>query len=355
MNSIPDHASPPAMRTRSLINLLVLLIIHSLLGPTNVSAMKDPMLDKVVTAMLTMQRLSWEHATAAQSLYELGEYDLAELMARESALRQKKSGAYDDGYPTDTCAIGEVMVRVGERTQDEDILQAIEKNRNYIKNTLRRAKDGTILHTPEANEVWIDSMYMAPPALAAMGEFDDAVRQIRGMHERLWDNKSQLFHHQYSEDTKSIKGSKLWGVGNGWALMGMARTIRQLPDEYTKEKKEIIGYFKAALDGCLATIRPDGLTHFILTDPSTFVDSGAAPAFAYAVYRGIENGWLPKKKYFEKAEFIRKAVRAKVDEHGFLQDACGLPYWENQSRSVETQSFLILMEAARNDLLKSKK
>jgi hypothetical protein len=330
------------------LTILVLLAVCSRTAAQETS--NDPLLQSVITATLTMQRLSWEHATAAQALYELGRFDLAGLMARDSALRQRPDGAYDGGSPTDVCAIGEVMVRMGDRLQDEGLRQAVAKNRHFMLQTARRAPDGTLYHVAQRNEIWVDSLFMAPPVLAAMGEFEAAIANVRGIRRRLWNPEARLFHHQWDDEAKSLKNAALWGVGNGWALMGMLRTAALLPPKYATEKKEIVDAFRAALDGCLRHLRPDGLTHYLLPNTTTFVDSGAPCTIAYSIYRAIQYGWIPRAEYLGKAELIRQAVRAKVDTNGFLQDACGLPGFRTQSRSVETQGFFILMEAARRDL-----
>jgi hypothetical protein len=42
--------------------------------------------------MLAMQRDAWEQGTAAQALLEMGENDLAVLMAKEAVVRQLEDG-----------------------------------------------------------------------------------------------------------------------------------------------------------------------------------------------------------------------------------------------------------------------
>ena len=310
----------------------------------------DPLLDSVITAMLTMQRLSWEHAAAAQALHDLGELKLATLMAEESALRQLPSGRYDRGSTTDVCAIGQVMALCAARLNDDTLQKALEKNRNFMKTEAKRAADGTLFHTDKGDTIWVDSMYMAPPVLAAMGEYEMAIQQVRGIRKRLWNKEKKLFHHIYNEERRTFENPKLWGVGNGWAVMGMTRTTLQLPPRYAQEKREFVQYIRASIDGFLHHQRDDGLSHFVLDESDTFVDTGAPMCFAYAIYMGIDQGWLDRAAYLPEAEKIRAAACAKVDGHGFVQDACGLPGYKTQSRSVETQSFFIHMEAARRVL-----
>ena len=49
-------------------------------------------MNKVVLAMLSMQRATWEQGVAMQALLELGEKELVILMARDAVLRQSDDG-----------------------------------------------------------------------------------------------------------------------------------------------------------------------------------------------------------------------------------------------------------------------
>ena len=72
----------------------------------------------------------------------------------------------------------------------------------------------------------------------------------------------------------------------------MTRVIRALPATMKSDKEKIAGYVRELLDACLKFQRPDGLFHDVLDDPSTFVETNAGQMFAYAIYRGVEGGWL---------------------------------------------------------------
>jgi rhamnogalacturonyl hydrolase YesR len=115
------------------------------------------------------------------------------------------------------------------------------------------------------------------------------------------------------------------------------------------EKKKLMGYVKAIIDGCLAHMRNDGLFHNIVDDPGTFVETNLAQMLAYAIYRGIKGGWI-EKSYKEHADKMRAAAKAKVDSLGLVQGVCGSPEFDHPGTATEGQVFHILMEVAYHEM-----
>lgn len=104
-------------------------------------------------------------------------------------------------------------------------------------------------------------------------------------------------------------------------------------------------YGKEVIDGCLAYQRPDGLFHDIIDDSNSFVETNLAQMLAFSIYTGIKAGWLDLT-YKEKADSMRLAARAKTDEYGIVQGACGSPNFDRSGTSTEAQSFFLMMESA---------
>jgi len=102
---------------------------------------------------------------------------------------------------------------------------------------------------------------------------------------------------------------------------------------------------KELLDGCLAHQRPDGLFNNDVDNPSSFVETNLAAMLAYAIYESVRGGWLPES-YLARADQMRAAVRAKMDQFGFVQGVAGAPHFDRPGVSAEGQAFFILMEAA---------
>ena len=166
-----------------------------------------------------MQRYSWEQGVAAQAFLELGEADTAILLARDAVQRQHADGRLaclrDSDGVTDPAANGEAVFVAARRTQDPVLQVGFESMLHYLMETAPRAADGTLFHVLDANEVWVDSMYMAPPFLAVAGQLDDAIRQIHGIRRRLWNPEAKLYAHIWNEDLNVLTRSAHWGVGIG--------------------------------------------------------------------------------------------------------------------------------------------
>jgi rhamnogalacturonyl hydrolase YesR len=222
----------------------------------------------------------------------------------------------------------------------------------YLLDRAPRSDSGTIYHTLDAPQIWIDSMYMAPPFLAVAGHYDEAVRQVKGIRNALWNPSKRLFAHMWDAEKETFVREAFWGVGNGWAAAGMTRVAKALPDNMQAEKNELKGYCKQVIDGCLAHIRPDGLFHNIVDQTDSFVETNLSQMLAYCIFRGVEGKWLDKS-YLDHAHKMRCAAHSKVDTNGYVQGVCGAPSFNSPGRATEGQAFFLLMEASYRDCQES--
>ncbi|MGF7141354.1 glycoside hydrolase family 88 protein [Roseimarinus sediminis] len=318
-------------------------------SPKSNTAADSKLTEKVTTAMLSMQRASWEQGVALQALLESGNTRLALLLAREAVLRQSDEGRlavlYSDNGVTDPAASGEAVFVLGKTNNDPQLNAAHKKMLNYLLNKAPKTPEGILHHTLNSPEIWIDSMYMAPPYLCVAGHAEEAIKQVEGIRNYLWNEKEQLYSHRYHVAEQRFIIEKFWGVGNGWAIAALARIIDQLPESMSSERKRMIGYAKQNIDGCLKYLRPDGLFHDIVDDPGSFIETNLSQMIAYGLFCGLKSKWL-SEDYLDAALQMRKAAHAKVDEWGYVQDVCGAPWFDTPGRATEGQAFFLLMEAA---------
>jgi rhamnogalacturonyl hydrolase YesR len=250
---------------------------------------------------------------------------------------------------TDPAANGEAVLFAAQVTGDTQLHTAAENMLNYLLNLAPKTEKGTLYHITTKPQVWIDSMYMAPPFLVVAGHPQEAVKQIEGFRDLLWRPEKDLFAHIWDDGKNAFEREDCWGVGNGWAAAGMARVIRALPEDMLNEKQRLVNYVQAVLDGCLAHQREDGLFHDVVDDPSSFIETNLAQMLAYTIYRGVAGGWL-QATYLEAADRMRGAAHGKVDKYGLVQDVCGAPSFDHPGVAPEGQAFFLLMEAAYHDL-----
>jgi unsaturated rhamnogalacturonyl hydrolase len=309
---------------------------------------------EVKRALLAMQRHSWEQGVAAQAFLEMGETDLVVLMAKEAVLRQREDGRLgvvgSDGAVTDPAANGEAVLHAARLTGDPALQAAGERMLDYLLREAPRTAEGTLHHLTTRPQVWVDSMYMAPPFIAVAGHPQEAVRQIEGCRKLLWQPEKRLFAHIWDEGRQAFERADAWGVGNGWAAAGMARVIRALSalPGMGEERVRLVAYVRELLDGCLAHQRRDGLFHDVVDDGATFVETNLAQMLAYTIYRGTAEGWLDAP-YRPHADRMRQAAHEQVDEFGLVQGVCGAPRFDRPGTAPEGQAFFLLMEAAYRD------
>ncbi|MDO9547402.1 MAG: glycoside hydrolase family 88 protein [Candidatus Marinimicrobia bacterium] len=299
-------------------------------------------LEKVTSAMLSMQRASWEHGVAAQAMLETGNDKMVYLMAKEAVLRQLEDGrfsvVYSDNGNTDPGCVGEAVLRAYQRYGDDELKTGIDKMLKYFLNKAPRAEDGTLFHTLDSPEIWSDSFFMCPPFLTACGKYKEALAQIDGIRKVLWNQYHKLFSHRWHCVDKKFINHRFWGGGNGWAAASFCRILKMLPEEMKSEKNRLAGYLQELLDGCLPNMRKDGLFHDYINEPETFVETNLAQMLAYSIFRAVKGGWLPES-YLKSAEKMRTAAYAQIDENGYVTGVCGAPYFETPGRSTEGQAF----------------
>ena len=318
--------------------------------------MDNQKVKQVSQVLLSMQRYSWEQGVTAQAFLELGETNLAVLLARDTVQRQGSDGRlalmHDKEGVTDPAANGEALLVAARVTKDPVLQAGLQAMLNYLIKTAPRAADGTIFHVTGAAEVWVDSMYMAPPFLAVAGEVDEAIRQIQGIKRRLWNPYARLYAHIWNDELNALTRSAHWGVGNGWVAAGITRVIRTLMETRAapQERQILENHVKEVIDGCLAHQREDGLFNDVVDQPETFIETNLSQMLAYSIYRGIAGGWLPFA-YKESADKMRTAVYQKVDDSGYVRGVCAAPTFDRAGTAPEGQAFFLLMEAAWKETL----
>lgn len=303
---------------------------------------------QATAAAMAMQRRDWEQGILAQALMEAGNREAVILLTKAAMVQRTPDGRLGvvvSGSPTDPAMGGAAYAQAAEWTADPEIRAAVDGLLAWIRTGAPRSADGILYHVFGAPEIWSDGFNGAPPFLAAMGHYDEALAQIEGFRQRLWNPEKRLLAHIWDDGKRQFKDGNFWGGGNGWAAAGLARVLRSLPHERRDGRERLAVFAHELIDGCLAHQRPDGLFHNVIDRPETFVETNLAQMLAYAVYEGVSAGWLPAA-YRTRAGRLRAAARKKMDAFGYVQGACGAPEFDRPGVSTEAQAFCILMEAA---------
>ena len=319
--------------------------------------------DKVICAMLAMQRHPWEQGVCAQALYEAGQDDLWIPMAYDAIKRQGADGRLammgGGAAVSDPAANGEVCLRAYEKTGDSFFLEGARRMLDYLEKTAPRTEDGIICHNQvsfheghSSRQLWIDGLYMVPPFLAAMGRIREAAEQIDGYIRALYDESAGLFYHIIDTEQQRFVRQKHWATGNGWALMGLARVAEEADRQGDRETACRLSAFCAGLLRSMLRFQlEDGRFHDILDEADSFIDGTSALMAAAVIYRGILNGTL-EKDCLEAAERAFATVSGKVDGIGLVREVCGCPHFTEEGTSAEAQAAWIMADSWRKKLFR---
>lgn len=312
---------------------------------------------KAARALLCMQRHSWEQGTAMQAFLECGQMEEVIALAWEAVYRSTEDGrtaviGVTDGV-TDPCSTGEALLRACEVTQDKKLTEGKDALLEWALYRAPRNDNGVVYHLSTSCQFWVDSMYMLPPFLAATGYIPEALNNLYGYWNALFDEKAGLMRHMWDDEKKDYVRAAHWGSGNGWALASMARMIGLLPEGYGGDRKKIQQMARVLLDSLLKWMEPEGLFHDVVDDISTFKEVNLSQMSAYTIFRGVNEGWLGKE-YLAAAEQMRKAAERMQNPFGFVENVCGAPTFDKPGISPEGQAFFLLMENAAGKVREKK-
>lgn len=305
---------------------------------------------KAATALLAMQRHSWEQGVAMQAFLEMGEREIVIAMAQEAVYRSMEDGrAATIGVTdaiTDPCSVGEALLAACEWTGDPVLIRGKDALLAWALRKAPRSGKGVLYHLTGGTQFWVDSTYMLSPFLAAAGYIPEALTNFYGYIQALYDTKAHLMCHMWDEEKGKFVREAHWGTGNGWTLAAIARLLPLLRREgFTEDAKKLGSLGHELLDGLLPFLREDGLFHDIVDEESSFVETNLSQMAAYTIYRGINDGWL-EERYQAAASRMRSAANGKMNSYGFVEGVCGAPTFDKPGYSPEGQAFYLLMEQA---------
>jgi unsaturated rhamnogalacturonyl hydrolase len=245
-------------------------------------------------------------------------------------------GNQSSGWPAivnmhalDDCgSIGAAMIKTYLKDKNPDYLGLINIIADYISNKQFRLEDGTLArHRPQYQSLWADDIYMSVPFLANMGVltkdnkyFDDAVRQILQMADRLYIPQKELFDHGWNVTSGDYDPRFYWGRANGWTLMSMAELLPVLPENYPGRDK--ILHLYRSLVRSLANLQDGtGFWHNLLDKNDTYLETSCTAMFTFAIAKGINEGWI-SHVYGPVALTGWNALETRVLQNGAVDGTC---------------------------------
>jgi unsaturated rhamnogalacturonyl hydrolase len=232
-------------------------------------------------------------------------------------------------HALDDCgSIGAAMIKTYLKDKNPEYLGLINIIADYISNKQFRLEDGTLArHRPQYQSLWADDIYMSVPFLANMGVltkdnkyFDDAVRQILQMADRLYIPQKELFDHGWNVTSSDYDPRFYWGRANGWTLMSMAELLSVLPENYQGRDK-ILHLYRSMVRSLANLQDGTGFWHNLLDRNDTYLETSCTAMFTFAIAKGINKGWI-SHVYGPVALTGWNALETRVLGNGAVDGTC---------------------------------
>jgi rhamnogalacturonyl hydrolase YesR len=214
----------------------------------------------------------------------------------------------------------------------EKYVEWTNKITHYITNRQFRLEDGVLARQYTIRpSVWADDMFMGIPYMLYAAKctqdksqrnmlYEDAARQIVLFNKYLFDPEKHLYMQAcYADFPQKIP---FWSRGNGWAIWATTEVLLNLPKNH-RDYKKVMDIYRQHIDGLVNMQDNDGFWHNILDMPQTVRESSGSAIFTMVIARGINNKWLPRKKYLPVLEKAWVTLLTFIDVNGNMHGVKG--------------------------------
>jgi rhamnogalacturonyl hydrolase YesR len=136
-----------------------------------------------------------------------------------------------------------------------------------------------------------------------------------------------LYRHQPATDAA-------WGRGNGFAALGLALTLSELPRDHPGHAHALQSY-RQQMAALLPLQTRDGLWRNVVDHPGAYAEFSATAMIGFAMRRGLENGWIEGRGYRQAVDRAWLAVNSRTASTGTFIDVC-----ESTARMTSLEQYL---------------
>lgn len=192
---------------------------------------------------------------------------------------------------------------------------------------------------------WVDSLFMAPPAFAALSKVTGERKYVDYMHTAFWDaidhlydSETGLFYRDYrymptelgqkyrdefgngGAELREANGEKVfWSRGIGWMLAACPRILERVPESF-EHRQSYIDLFTALAAEVIKYQHDDGFWRASLLDPESFPapESSATSLFVFGLAWGLNNGVLDADIYRPVVLKAWEALETAIHDNGMI-------------------------------------
>lgn len=192
------------------------------------------------------------------------------------------------------------------------------------------------MSTPQSDYWWwADGLYMVMPVMTKLYHvtgnstyLDKLYEYITFSDSIMYDDETGLYYRDAKyvyPKHKSVNGKKdFWARGDGWVLAGLAKVLKDLPEEYEHRQFFVDKFVKMA--GAVASIQQsEGYWTRSMMDPehAPGPETSGTAFFTYGLLWGINNGYLDEATYMPTVKkawnYLKKTALQKDGRVGYVQ------------------------------------
>ncbi len=208
-----------------------------------------------------------------------------------------------------------VFTELARRTHDPRYVAAVRRAADLGFEADGRMKEAMPYHQEFSDSIFMGTAIVAQ-AGALTGErkyFDMAARHLAFM-QKLDLRADGLYRHQPATDAA-------WGRGNGFAALGLALTLAELPHDHPAYASTLASY-RSLMSALLPFQNRDGLWRNVIDYPGAYAELSATAMIGYSLARGLHEGWISGRDYERAVARAWSAVNARAATSGELVDVC---------------------------------
>ncbi|MCF6130098.1 glycoside hydrolase family 88 protein [Flavobacterium sp. AS60] len=249
-----------------------------------------------------------------------------------------------DTYNIDMVTAGRILFNLYDTTKDSRYLNVLQLLRKQLQEQPRTPSGGFWHKKVYPNQMWLDGLYMGEPFYAQYtvtyengANLDDIAKQFELIQLHATDKKTGLLYHGWDEskempwaDKETGCSPNFWSRSIGWYMMALVDVLDYFPKEHPK-RNELISYLNN-IANAIAKVQDKSGLWYQVTDKGgsegNYLESSGSSMFAYALAKGANKGYLPKK--FKKIAckafkgLTKQLIKTDADGEITITQACAV-------------------------------
>ena len=112
-----------------------------------------------------------------------------------------------------------------------------------------------------------------------------------------------------------------WGRGNGFAALGLALTLSELPRDHPGHVHAFQSY-RSLMKALLPLQTRDGLWRNVVDHAGAYPEFSGTAMIGFGMQRGLKNGWISGREYEKAVDRAWLAINSRSSSSGTFIDVC---------------------------------